>query len=476
MSKKISKFLLTLLVIILTVSSFSLCFADEAVVTSETEEATTTSEEEITEEEIYSGDLYIFDNNVVMDKLVDGNVFIFGSNVEVTGQVNGNLFVFANTVSFNESYVRYSIFACASSVYYNGACNDLYVATNNLEMTYDSYVVRDLKTVSSNVILKAAIGRDVDLFCNTVDFGEGEVIPVIYGNLRYSANKEVEIPEGIINGDGNITYTKPTELEDNSVSTVSDILIGFATCILTVLIIYAITRKLTPNFNEKLSNIKLSVAGLLKSFGIGLASIIIVSIFFILLLMTVIGAKLSIILVLIYATLCLIAVPALTIVITNVLKPTLKIEKTSMFCLILALVSVILHGITLIPFVGGALGFIIKMIAIGLLINMYLSHKEVISEKQVTPAETEQQENEDVINAYKNENNIFSIVLAIILVILLVLIFNIPALISGYQIFTSSSDAADSALNASQEILEQTQSASEAAQEALNNIIKDTTN
>ena len=173
MTKKISKLLIALLLIVLTVSSFSVCFAEvdgektksvttsnnEAVTTSETTGETST-EETTTEDEIHTGDLYIFENNAVMDKLVDGNVFIFGSNVEVTGQVNGNLFVFADTVKFNQSYIRYGIFACANKIYYNGACNDLYAAANNLEMTYDSYVIRDVKAVSSNAIFTAAVGAN----------------------------------------------------------------------------------------------------------------------------------------------------------------------------------------------------------------------------------------------------------------------------------------------------------------------------
>ena len=93
MSTKISKFLLVLMLIIITISSYSVCFATEAVTTSEAEAAQEGTSES-TQEEIYSGDLYIFDTNVIMDRLVDGNVFIMGTNVEVTGQVNGNLFVF----------------------------------------------------------------------------------------------------------------------------------------------------------------------------------------------------------------------------------------------------------------------------------------------------------------------------------------------------------------------------------------------
>lgn len=391
MSKKISKFLFTLLLITMVTFSFSTCFAEvdgevtkaapegNAVTTSETTGTSETPTQ--AEQEIHNGDLYLFDNNIVMDKLVDGNVFIFGNNVEIKGQVNGNLFVCANTLKFNECYVRYSVFACANSIYYNGACNDLYASCSKLEMTYDSYVVRDVKAMCADAIFKAAVGRDVDLACNKVNFGEAESAPIIYGNLRYTANSEATIPEGVITDNGSVTYTKPNSTE-NIGEIITDIAIGFLTCIATVLVIYALTKKFTPNFAEKLSNRKLSALNLLKELGIGLLTTIVVMIASIILLMTAIGAKLAILLITLFIVLCFVAVPALTIAITNVLKPAFKIEKTSMFCLILALVSIVLYGVTLIPVVGGILGFIIKMIAIGLLIDMMLPHKE-LSEDEV---------------------------------------------------------------------------------------------
>ena len=340
MTRKFSKLLLILMLIVIAISSFSICYAEvdgektkaiTATETSETAETETTETETSTEEEIHNGDLYLFDNKVVMDKLVDGNVFIFGQDVEITGQVNGNLFVCANKLTFNNSYVRYSIFACAESVYYNGACNDFYVASNNLEMTYDSYVVRDVKATSSDLIFKAAIGRDADLSFEKIDFGEGEDIAVVYGNLRYNAPSEVTVPEGIINGEGSATYNNSMNSNNSIVETVTDILIGFLTCIITALVIYAITKKCTPSFFEKLTNNKLSAIKLLKSFGLGIAALFIVLIVSILLLITTIGAKLAFILVLLFVTICLIAVPVLAIVITNALKPAFKIEKTSMF-------------------------------------------------------------------------------------------------------------------------------------------------
>ena len=398
MSKKFSKTLLTALLLLVTIVSMSFCYATDGQVNNTTNTATdstttaeTTQNEEAAEDEIYNGDLYLFDNNIVMDKLVDGNAFIFGDNVEVTGQVNGNLFVFANTLSLNECYVRYSIFACAGSIYYNGACNDLYAASSNLEMTYDSYVIRDVKAVASDVILKAAIGRDVDLACNKVNFGEDESIPVIYGNLRYAAASEATIPEGVINGDGSATYSK---LTSTTTTSVKNILVGFLTCIVTVLVIYGLTKVCAPNFSEKLSCQKLSVLKIFKALGIGIATFLIVFILTVLLLTIMLGLNLALILVLLFILLCLVAVPAFAIIITNILKPAFKIEKNSMFCLVLVLVSIVLYGVTIIPVVGVIISLIIKAIGIGLLVDMFLPKKELSDDEKAAIQEAKKQAKE----------------------------------------------------------------------------------
>lgn len=400
MLKNFSKLLLIMLVVFVISSSSLICLAEEehehtnTVTTTETNEGTNTTDENTsTEPEIHSGDLYLFDNNIVMDKYVDGNVFIFGNSVEITGRVNGNLFVFANTVNFNECIIRYSIFACANSVYYNGGSGtssdygNLYVAASKFETTYNSYVTGDIKAIASYIKLKSAVYRDVDLICSIVNFGEGENVPLIYGNLNYTAFNEVSIPEGVLgNTESSVTYSKPY-----ATASITDILFSFITCIVTTLVVYIILKKITPKFLEKVYNTKLSVISLLKAFGIGLASILIVSIAVILLLFTTVGAKLAFIIALLLFILYLIAVPTLSVSITNVLKPALKLEKNTMFYLVLVLVSIILYGITLIPFVGIILGFVINVTAIGLIINIFLPHKELTEEEQLALEEVKKQ-------------------------------------------------------------------------------------
>jgi len=392
MIRKNQKILLAIFLVIAI--SFSMFLplvkaTDTAVKASETSEtaqttATTTETEVKDENEIHNGDLYLLGTKVVMDKLVDGNVFIFGNEVEITGQVNGNLFVCANKITFNSCYIRYSVFACANSVYYNGACNDFYViASDNLEMTYDSYVVRDVKANTSDMKFRAAVGRDADLIFNNIDLGEGENIPVVYGNLRYTAPSEVTIPEGVITETGTATYTN-SQTQNTSNTSVIEILLNFLVCIITAIAIYALIKRFLPKFTEKLENENVSVIKILKAFGLGLATILITLIVFVLLLISQVGIKLGFILLLLFILLCLIAVPVFAIVITNILKPVLKLDKKSMFFLVLSLISIILYGLTIVPFAGGIFSLLITPISIGMLVNMFVPHKELTDEEKAS--------------------------------------------------------------------------------------------
>lgn len=383
MIKKNLKILLAILLIAIMSLTFSYSFvqATDAVATSETSTETAVETNTVEEDNIHNGDLYLFDTKVVMDKLVDGNVFIFGQEVEITGQVNGNLFVCANKITFDNCYIRYSVFACANSIYYNGACNDFYVASNDLEMTYDSYVIRDVKAASTNMTFRAAVGRDADISFDSIDLGEGENIPVIYGNLRYSSPSEVTVPEGVITETGTVTYTNESE-ENSSSTSIYEVIINFLVCIVTAIIIYLIIKAFIPKLYEKIGNEKISIIKLLKSFVIGLATIVAVVIAFILLLISQIGLKLAFVLLAVFVLICLISAPVFAIIVTNALKQTLKLDKKSMFLLVLSLVSIILYGVTLIPAIGGIFSFILTPISIGMLVNLFIPHKELTDEEK----------------------------------------------------------------------------------------------
>lgn len=410
MLKKFSKILLLLLLVFVISSSSLICLADEdrelenVVTAPETNEKTDTTDDESasTTPEIHNGDLYLLGNDIIMDQFVDGNVFILANNAKITGQVNGNLYVLANQVNFDGALIRYSMFICANNVYYaNGGTydSDVYIAANTLETTYSSYAARDFKVLASDVTLKSAVGRDADIICNALNLGEGSDISAIYGDLRYTSNDQIVIPGGAVQG--SVTYSK--QYMGNSIT---GILMGFGTCIVTVLALFIILNKLTPNFIQNVSDDKFSILKVLKAFGLGLATIAVVAIFVILLVGTGVGILLAVLLALLFAILYIIAVPTLVIKITNSLKPVLKLEKEYMFLLVLALVSTILYGITLIPFVGIIFNLLMKVTAVGLIVNLFLPHKEIIEEEEKVVLEESEKlakENKEKIKKEKLE-------------------------------------------------------------------------
>ena len=313
-----------------------------------------------------------------MDKLVDGNVYIFGNNVTVTGQVNGNLFVMGNNIKLDQCYIRYSIYALGNSIYYNGACNDIYALAKKLEFTYDSYVVRDVKAAANSTVFQSAIGRDVDLKTSSVNFGSDDKVPLIYGNLRYSADNEKALADGVVEGE--TTYTSNNIFASNKSvgENILSIVSAFLLVVVTSLVIYALLNKFNPECIKKLNYSPIS---LLKAFGIGLLTIVAGVLIALVLFITSIGAKLGLILSALLVLLGLLSTPIVAILVTNLLKPVIKAEKAIMYYIVLALVSIILYGLTLIPFVGGLISFIIIALGYGLIVRNFVPEKELTPEE-----------------------------------------------------------------------------------------------
>ena len=384
MVKKNLKLLALLLAIVTIISSFSICFADEENSSAEnditpiSDDTTTTATSDDNNKNVYEGDLYLFESNVTMDKLVDGNVYIFGNNVTVTGQVNGNLFVMGNNIKLDQCYIRYSIYALGNSIYYNGACNDIYALAKKLEFTYDSYVVRDVKAAANSTVFQSAIGRDVDLKTSSVNFGSDDKVPLIYGNLRYSADNEKALADGVVEGE--TTYTSNNIFASNKSvgENILSIVSAFLLVVVTSLVIYALLNKFNPECIKKLNYSPIS---LLKAFGIGLLTIVAGALIALVLFITSIGAKLGLIVSALLVLLGLLSTPIVAILVTNLLKPVIKAEKAIMYYIVLALVSIILYGLTLIPFVGGLISFIIIALGYGLIVRNFVPEKELTPEE-----------------------------------------------------------------------------------------------
>ncbi|MCI9287307.1 MAG: hypothetical protein HFJ57_04990 [Clostridia bacterium] len=409
MLKKKTKFILILLAAFLIVSTVSFATDEGIMPISETAEEKTieprdneTPNETQTAEqsEIHNGDLYLFDNDIVMDQLVDGNVFIFGNNVKVTGKVNGSLYVCANNLTFDkDSYILQSIYACANTIKFDGiAYYDLYASCRQLDMSSDSFVQRDLRVVADTLNFSSGVGRNAFVYVNTFNFMK-ESDAIVYGDLTYTASRELELSQELVQG--NISYKPDMENEQNSVSEVIlDKAIELCSSLLYVAIVFVLAILLAPKFMEKASTY-ITPATSAKSFGIGILATIMAVVISLVLLFSVIGIPVSFAIIALLVLLLSIATAVTSICITYRLKEKFAYSKDCLTYLTLAGVVIVIWVLKLIPYVGGVVSFVIKMIGLGIIVSYLLQKNK--SNKEVKEAVKKETPKKETVKKEKKE-------------------------------------------------------------------------
>lgn len=417
MLKNKFKTIAILLTIIMLISSFTIIVKatdNTPVVTSDEPETSNTTNEvsdsntviqprtdenenqnENAELDILYEDLYIFDDSVTMDKIVDGNVYIFGNDVKITGKVNGNLFVFANEVTFTSSeenttettnnnycYIAGSVYAFANKISFNAVTNDIYAACSDFNMSYDSYIMRDVRIYASDITLKGYITRDAYLYSDNINFGtksdneEDNDSALICGKLNYFSNSEITIPEGSVVGE--VKYNSTANLDKNSTNTktVSDYLMNLLNVIIYTFVIYLVLTWLMPKFFDKTSN-ELKTSSLL-TLGIGLIALIATPIVGIILLCLTL-LSLSTTLLTVYGILIAISFAVLASTLTYLLKD--KFGFADKKWLLLLIITIILWALKQIPFVGSIISIVISIFGLGLIIKSIIDRNKDIEVK-----------------------------------------------------------------------------------------------
>ena len=340
------------------------------------ENATTTADDNFKK-----SDVYLTGDDVTIDYIVDGNLFVFANKVTINSQIGGDAFICASSIIVGEEgYVFSNLFTFARDVTINGIVYDLYAASQNT--TINGYVYRDVRIGSDKVNLFGTIGRNAFVTCSTLNFtpnnNEGSEVttasPSINGNLAYSTNEEISIPEGIVSGE--TTFEKSTS---SSVKTVQDYIIDLGTFVVTILAVWLLCSWLAPKFLENNSAF-LTTKKVLPVIAFGLlAPFVLVTlavVFFILGLTSALGILLLV------ALLALIVISNSMFVISlnSIICNKLKIEKKMGIFGVLVIVSIATWLISLIPFVGSIWGIIIFVLGTGIALSGLLLKDKKIKE------------------------------------------------------------------------------------------------
>lgn len=390
MSKKSLKIVLILVTILSLISTFSLATeadtantpvttSEDAATTTQTVEGdgTTTQDTPTTDgtatdtttstEASTNHDLYLIEDEVKIPdtETVNGNAFIIADTVTINGQIGGDLFVMATTLNIDGGQIYGNVFAIAENITLNGLIYDLYAMCDTLTMSYDGVAYRDLKVTCDNATINGVVGKDVIIDTKSLSL---ESDCLIYGNLEYSAPSEIQIAEGLVTGE--VTYEKASVLGSTSIM---ELVISLLTAIVYTLVVWFLISKLAPKFYGKVTEMK--PKRMFLALLVGLITLIVVPVVAMLLMVTVVGVPVALALLAIYALVISIAFALTSIVLAT--KVSAKVKALAKFNNIFAviIVAIVLWALTLIPYAGGIISFLITLCGLGMFVLAFKKEK-----------------------------------------------------------------------------------------------------
>ena len=325
--------------------------SNEAVPINETQEAITIKE----------GDEYLFQDTVTIDTPIDGNLFIMANTVTINSQVGGDAFICANTINIeNNGYILSNLFASANTINIRGIVYNIYSISDTL--TIDGFVYRDVKTVCGTLNINSMIGRDVFANCTSINFKEKantEDTPSvvsygsIQGDLNYSSDEEITIPEDSVSGE-----THFTALKNNTVN-ISNYIYSLGAILVSAIILWLIGLWISPKLLHNTSH-SITLKKVLQIIGLGILVPIVIVLLSIIILLIPITSQLTILLLCILAILFFISTSVAIININTMICNKLKITQNLYKLGFLIVTTIVFWLLTLIPYAG----MVISLIAI----------------------------------------------------------------------------------------------------------------
>jgi len=396
MIKSKSKFLLLLVIIITLVSTLSFATveprtSDESDIMpiSETDETTPIAEtpvEENEEPEWVNSDLYIAEDNYVLDKIVDGNAYIIADEVVISGEIGGNVFVCANKLTVEGAYIYNGLYAIANEITLNGIIYDVYAISDVLNLETDGYIYRDLRAMANTFNINGKIGRDALISGSTFNFSS-ENSPLIGRNLEYSSNSEAIIPEGLVVGE--VKFNVETVETEDVVSKVFSYIFDALNNLVFTFVVILLALWLAPKFTDRVASMDTKKA--FVCLGIGIVAPIAIIITLMLLLLSMACANLALAATFVFIAICMSGTAFASIYFGSLFAKLVKWEGKVKFVLATLIASLIIWAISQLPYIGGLFGFLVALFGIGtLLVNIIYRKEKVESVKEDNSEESAQ--------------------------------------------------------------------------------------
>lgn len=319
-------------------------------------------------------------DNIVLtkDRVVDKDYFAAGNSVTLEGTVNGDAYL------------------AGGNIVINGTVNgDLLAAGGNIDVR--GTVTGNIRAAGGNLIISGNVGRNISIAGGNINFSPGANVA---GNLALAGGQITLSPQATV--DGNLTYFSSNPATISQEATISGqvsqnipdrkpkeeakreigALFSFFTVASFILasIIGIILIKLLPNYFARISGVIVNKPWV--SLGIGLLTIIVFPVVFMLLMFTIIGIPIAIFLAFVLAVLLYLAKIFVAFVIGELILRRFSKNTGRIWAFLLGLV--IYYVVTLIPVIGWLISVIAALMGLGAILiarmNLYreLRAKEII--------------------------------------------------------------------------------------------------
>lgn len=328
--------------------------------------------------DIVQNDVFLCSQDVNLNYPVAGNVFIIANTVNIDSIIDGNVYILANDVTLSEnSYIYSDVFVCANSITIGGYLYNLYSCSNTLKITSDGYIIRDLNSSCKAFTSNGYIRRNANINAESISILNSKGIG---GNLSYSSEEELSIPEGLVAG--SITFTHYTSTNVNRQSIVKSYIKDFVTTLIFAIILLLLIYFGFKSFSNKSAEIVKNKFG--KALGYGFLALISIPLISIILLFTIIGILPGIILLLAYAFVSsYLYLPILAIAIGKLICERINKTTNTMQIFISILSVLVILILVKLPVVGTLIHLIGFTLSLGIIVCSIFSQKQKEHETQV---------------------------------------------------------------------------------------------
>lgn len=322
---------------------------------------------------VLNTDVYIAEDNAIIENTVNGNAFAYGKNVIIKGTIHGDLLVTGNTVTIEDTAViSGNVFVAAGTIYFNGKATDVYAIGQNFVLDKSASITRDIRLYVAQLTLKGSIGRNAYVAAGNIVVEENSS-DLIQGNLEYSASKDLNVPREAVRGE--IKFTQMAVEQPNMAQIISGYITSFVNVLVYAIAVVLIITFLTTKFIDK-ATYCLTKKPFVTA-GIGILAFIMIPIVSIFLIAIGYTMYLGAALLTLYVLALSMTISILGIAIGNFIANKLK-NKTKGKVILFSLASVIaIWLLQLIPVVGTWISIFTVIFGFGILVYSLFIRKDI---------------------------------------------------------------------------------------------------